>query len=351
MKLLEKIWQIRKNENERQKIKVRIAESFIEEAEWKKVNYPSGNMIAATFYKDAMKVYMDLGKNFHKKVEELKIKIKEANEAAQKTEYKEISLKVEIPREAIDKHLDIYRRRQAIEIFQIMSLDKNFIPSYEGSRQEAIGLSKQLPLQHFVPLSLMKGNICIKYISEEDEKLEYNTIKNFQMNYRLISHTLLNEIFVLLEKEHPEYLELLVQHLSSSKTINEERVELIKHGLLVFENKEYVAAIHILIFQIEGILRDLLGELGLPTFSYRNNEMRERMLSDVLATLFQIEGIDKDFLKFIEIFLCDIRGDSYRHDVAHGLLTVKDFTEEKAQLLLLILIKLASYSIVKKEKK
>ena len=114
--------------------------------------------------------------------------------------------------------------------------------------------------------------------------------------------------------------------------------------------KEYVAAIHILVFQIEGVLRDLLGKLGLSTFSYRNNEMRERMLSDILATLSQIEGIDKDFLKFIEIFLSDIRGDNYRNEIAHGLLSLEDFTKENVQLLLLILIQLASYSIVKKDK-
>jgi len=74
-----------------------------------------------------------------------------------------------------------------------------------------------------------------------------------------------------------------------------------KHGLWAFEKEEYVAAIHILVFQIEGILRDLLGKLGLPTFSYRRNKMREGVLSGILVSLSQIEEMDKDFLKFIEI--------------------------------------------------
>ena len=78
--------------------------------------------------------------------------------------------------------------------------------------------------------------------------------------------------------------------------------------------------------------------------------MRERMLSDILATLSQVEEMDKDFLKFVEIYLCDIRGDNYRNDIAHGLLPLGAFTKENAQLLLLILIKLASYSVVKKDK-
>ena len=155
---------------------------------------------------------------------------------------------------------------------------------------------------------------------------------------------LLNALFALLEKEHPAYVESFAQYLSSSRIIGDERIEIIKHGLRAFKGKEYLASIHILVFQIEGVLRDLLGKLDLPTFSYRNNEMRERMLSDILLTLSQIEGMDKDFLKFTEIYLCDIKGDNYRNDIAHGLLTVESFTKENAQLLLLILIKLGSMS-------
>ncbi len=78
--------------------------------------------------------------------------------------------------------------------------------------------------------------------------------------------------------------------------------------------------------------------------------MRERMLSDILVTLSQIEEMDKDFLKFIEIYLCDIRGDNYRNDLAHGLLPVESFTKDNAQLLLLILIKLASIVSLKRIK-
>jgi hypothetical protein len=349
LELLAKIWQIRKNEDERQKIKIRIAESFIEEADWKKVNYPNGNMIAASLYEKALQAYMDLG-NFPEKVQELKVKIQEANEAALKTEYEIISAEARLPREEIDEYLRMYEGRETIEIFKIMNLDKNLIPSYEEAKQEAIEQAKQFVFQHIAPLSLMKGNICVKHISEEGEKLEYDTILNFQMRYRIIVSMLLNEIFILLEKEHPKYIDSLTQYLSSSEIIDDKRIEIIKHGLRAYEKKEYVAAIHILVFQIEGVLRDLLGKLGLSTFSYRNNEMRERMLSDILATLSQIEGIDKDFLKFIEIFLSDIRGDNYRNEIAHGLLSLEDFTKENAQLLLLILIHLASYSIDKKDK-
>ncbi len=346
MELLVKIWQLRKNQDEQNKIKVRIAESFIEEAEWKKINYPSGNAVAASFYEDAMQAYLDLG-IFPEKVTELKTKIQEANEAALKTEYKTISAKVKIPRQEIDDYLKMYEGLETTTAFQIMSLDESLIPSYKRSKEEAIEQTTKFVMQHIFPVTIMKGNICVKHISEEDEKLECSTIRNFQMSYRMTAHMLLNEVFALLEKENTKYVESLAQYLSSSGIIDDKRIEIIKHGLRAYKDKEYLASIHILVFQIEGILRDLLGKLGLPTFSYRSNEMREIMLSNILVTLSQIEGMDKDFLKYIEIYLCDIRGDNYRNNIAHGLLSLESYTKENTQMLLLILIKLASYNVVK----
>jgi len=353
MELLVKICQIRKNQDEWRNIKVRIAESFIEEAEWKKANYPSGNIVAANFYEEAMKVYIDLG-DFPQKVEELKTKIQEANEAALKTEYKTITTEEKIPKEEIETDLrpwsKMYEGKKTIEVFQIMSLDPNFIPSYEKSKEQAVEQAKKFVIRHIFPRTIMKGNICVKKISEGDEKLEYSAIENFKIDYHIRAQKLLDKIFDLLEKEHPGYVKTLTQQLSSTGIVDKGRIEIIEHGLRAFGNKEYVAAIHIFVFQIEGILRDLLGKLGLPTFSYRSNEMRERMLSDILVTLSRIRGIDKNFLKFMEVYLCDVRGDNYRNDVAHGLLPSQGFTKENAQLLLLILIKLASYSIVRENR-
>jgi len=347
-RLLVKIWKIRKNRNECQKIKVRIAESYVEEAEWKRENYPKGNMVAAFFYERALQEYLNLGE-FPEKIEELKVKIQEANEGALKTEFKTISVGTKVPREKIDEYLQMYKGQEAMKVFQVMCLDGNLTPSYEESKKEAIEQAKRFVAQHIFPIQIMKGNIVVKHISEEDEKLKYSTIRNFQMGYQ-IGGWLLDEIFAILEKEHPDYAESLIEYLSSSEIMDPKRIEIIKYGIRAFEKKEYVASIHILVFQIEGILRDLLGKLGLPTFSYRSNEMRERMLSDILTTLNQVEGVDKDFLKFIEIYLCDIRGDNYRNEIAHGLVPAEEFTRENTLLLLLTLIKLASYRIIEKGK-
>jgi len=98
-------------------------------------------MIAASLYEKALQAYMDLG-NFPEKVQELKVKIQEANEAALKTEYEIILAEARLPREEIDEYLRMYEGRETIEIFNIMSLDMNLIPSYEEAKQEAIEQAK-----------------------------------------------------------------------------------------------------------------------------------------------------------------------------------------------------------------
>ena len=348
--IIAKIHVIQKNENKIIETNVRIAETYAEEGDWKKIHYPSGNLVAATFYASALKEYMNIG-GFDNKVDELKMKIAETNKAAQSSELKPISVEIEMPTEPLKKHLEFYGNKSVEEIYAMMSVDKNLLPSYEAAMQSAEKLSKEFVLQHLLPLSIMKGNIQIKNVSGKQEKLEYQAIQNFQLSYRTISTRLLEKLFALLETKTSNYIDDLAQHLAKSEIISNERMEIVTTGLKAYMNGEYVAAFHILIFQIEGILRDFLGKLGVPTFSYRKdkNEMRERQLDDILKTLSQVKGFDIDLGKFLEIFLCRIEADNYRNEAAHGLLKIDAFTKENCQLLLLSLIKLVPYSIVASE--
>jgi len=342
-----RIYKIQGNDEDFVKTRVRIAESFVQEAEWKRVNYSSGNLVAATFYGHALQEYINIG-SFPDRFNELKVKIKEINEAAALAgEYKAISTEIEIPAEPIKAHLKIYEEKKPKEVFQIMATDPYLIPSYTSSVETATQILDEAVMLRLIPMSITKGNIKVKQLDEESEKLEYQAISTFKNSYRIILKTLIAGIFLLLEKDDNSYIDDLIQFLSESVIISSERIEIIKAGIEAYGNDNYIAAFHILIFQIEGILRDLLGKLGLPTFSYRASEMRERVLPDILKTLSGVQGFNIDLLKLMEIMLCRIEGDNYRNDAAHGLLSVESCTKGNCQLLLLILVKLAAYSIVK----
>ena len=119
-------------------------------------NNSSGYMIAAHCYEKPLQAYTDLGK-YSDKVEELKVKITEANEAALETEYNAISSTVPIPTEAINKYVDTYRSLGIDQIFEALSMDPNLIPSYEQEREKAIKQAEEFALSQLFPVAIMKG--------------------------------------------------------------------------------------------------------------------------------------------------------------------------------------------------
>lgn len=345
---LVKIHRIKKNDSEVLQTRIKIAESYIREAEWKRKNYHSGNMVAATFYEKAMVEFMNIG-GFDDKVEEIKLKIIECNAAAREKEFKVISTSINIPVEIIEEIMKKYDVPDIDTFLEIVSLDPNLIPSWDEAIKYAKKESIEALLLHLVDTEVIKGNICVKRISDPEEKLEYRAIQHFIFEYNIIANAILSRVFTYLSDKFQDYRNELMSFLGRTGIISQDRLKILQVGVDRFYEQDYVSAIHILVFQIEGILRDVIGQMGLPTFSYRNNEMRQRMLSDILDALSDAKGFTQDLLKFISIFLNNVIGYNLRNDVAHGLVNIDKLNKANAQLLLLILLRIAIYKVTKKE--
>ena len=323
--------------------RIDIADTFVEEAVAK--GGQGNNMVAGHCYNEALDAYLDLG-GFPEKVEELKLKIEAANAEAAKTEYQTISVPVEIPREVINEHFDrLYKGRTTAEICALMSLDPNLRTSWD----EAVNFH-QKHAQDFVfrmlfGTKVMQGNMVIKNVETDAEKEVYYTTEHFQQSYRLMAGMFLGPLFELIKAEDPDYVANLAEYLGETGTINAGRIALIRHGLRAFDQGEYVAALHILVFQVEGLLRDMVGAVGLPTFSYQRGpqEMRARLLTDLIETLGQL-GMDGDLLKFIDVLLNNIMGENLRNNIAHALMPEGAFARQYVQMVLLILIRIAAYT-------
>ncbi len=329
--------------------KVRQAEAFVEEAESK--GGAKGGLVAAHFYEEALRVYMSLG-GHDERVTALKVLIQQANDAG-KAEFTTISRPVNIPMAANNDRLaKLYQGHSATEIFQIMAVDPKFIPSWDDALAFASKMKDEFVLQFLMSMQVMRsGNIVVKTLTTDAEKIEYRAIDYFQQNYHLSAGSYLQSVFDMLRAEHSSYLDELTVFLATAEVIKAERLAILRHGLRAYEQREYVAAIHIIVFQIEGILRDMLGLAGLPTWTYKRgtDEMRARTLDDILDTLTQIKGFDQNFLKFINLLLNNLMADNIRNDIGHALMPIEAFSQQYAELLLLILIKLVPYGITKKQ--
>jgi len=341
-----KIYKKIHNPEKEAEVKQMIFNSFLEEADWKLKNYPNGELIKVSFLQQALQYASNNGSDFADKVDELKVEIESMNRKIQKSAFKKIEVPVSIPKKEIDKYLKIFKGKTTIEILQTLCFNNDVFTSFDNARIRAEEQAKEFALQHLMPVQLYKGNIVIKNISGESEKLEYSTIKNFILAYQIGMNVIGAKLFELVKKQDKNYVDSILKFISSGEFIRKDSLPFIKNSLNLYDKEEFCACIHILVFQIESILRDTLIKFGIPTFSSKNGEMRARMLNDILTALESIKGFEKDFIKFLSIYLSDLRGENFRNDLAHGLCEYKQMDSMNAQILILILIRISSYKLV-----
>lgn len=329
------------------KTRINIFESLIEEAEWKSKNYPNGILIKNSFLESALKYAYDNKDILESKVEDLKREIQKNSSNISEKAFKKIETKIEIPTNKIEEFVKTFEGKDTIAILQAIAFGSGVIPTYDSAKQNAEKQAKEFVLQHIIHVQLYQGDLVIKTISGDEDKLEFSTIRNFMLGYNLGVNVLMPRIVELIKKQDSNYLEHILKFFKDAPLIEEENLKFLKDGLNYYFKDETLACTHILTFQVESILRNILKILGVPTFSFRNGEMRARMLDDVLLALSTIKGFDKDFIKFLEIFLIDLRGENLRNNTAHGLCEYNYFDKRICDLLLIALVRVASYHITK----
>ena len=325
-----------------------IFNSFIEEADWKSKNYPNGALIKASLLESALKYAYDNSDLLKEEVDRLKEDIQKNSSNVQEKVFKKVEVKITIPAAEIEKFIKIFEGKETVAILQAMAFESGIITSYEIARKKAEEQAKKCGLQHIMPpVRLYQRDLPIKTISTDEEKLEFLAIRTFMLGYRSGISALMPKVIDLIKKQDDKYLDNIIKFFEDAPLIEEENLKFLKEGLKHYFNEEYLACSHIFTFQVESILRNILKFFMVPTFSFRDGEMRVRMLDDVISALSSIKGFDQDFIKFLEIFLIDLRGENHRNRTAHGLCKYKYFDKNVCDLLFIILIRIASHRIIK----
>ena len=102
---------------------------------------------------------------------------------------------------------------------------------------------------------------------------------------------------------------------------------------------EYVACGHIIVFQIESILRQILKLNGKETYNPKKYGDRDIPLGEIMRIISDNSYLDNDLIRYIEITLNDQVGLNIRNEIAHGKVGCDDFTEELCMVLTSIMLK------------
>jgi hypothetical protein len=120
--------------------------------------------------------------------------------------------------------------------------------------------------------------------------------------------------------------------LFDSLLIPSDRVRLFQEGLQAFEREDYVKCIHVLVFQVENSLRELLKLLGRPVTKSTDDGYQPKNMNDVLHDSAVKDALDPKLWSFLKVLYTDNRGMNLRNLVAHGVAPAGAFNRINAAL-------------------
>lgn len=320
--------------------RIEIAQSYEDEAEWKFKNYPQGAGVSASFLQNAIKSYTELGDS--EKVKELKIKIKERTEMSI-GEMRTLVAPVEIPHEAIESFVNSLLDKTLIDSLRKIAGDDRLNPNIERIRLQTEEQKKIAPLSFIIPRVSIRDDNPVLTSKSEEEIFENHVRQNVARFYQ-ISSPIMGIAIKSLVENNGLTVENLISYLRASGVYVEEQLCMILVGLERYFKDDYVSSIHVLIPQLEAVLRQLLGSICEPTTTYRDGGIQERTLDYILRDPKMEEFLGENIWNYLKVFLVDKIGDNLRNDMAHGLLTIERCKRNTATTIIHLLLVLTRFT-------
>lgn len=312
------------------------AEGWIKEAVARLSSNNPSHMVAATFYENAIQIYRTIPhteRAAHRvdgRLVELRAHLSESGEKSLgemgrvSSPGEDISRLVENARKAVSGKTPI----EALKAF--CNLRRGV--DTKQARESALERLRNHPLQALFPATVMSrdGRVIAKRpgwsLSGTPSEGDEITIRAamIQDHRILIGIVVQGDIWPALEVlwlEHRLHEADFVDLASQSPIVPKSRVRLFGKALFAGYDRDFVTALHLLVPQIEHLVRHHLKQSGVKTTSLDLNGIENEIGLTGLMDLPEAEKIFGPNLSFeIRALLCDAFGPNLRNELAHGLL-------------------------------
>tara|TARA_Y100000588_G_C14215576_1_gene908672 strand:+ start:96 stop:1904 length:1809 start_codon:yes stop_codon:yes gene_type:complete len=291
----------------------------------------SSNMVAATFYENAVQSYRRVPVKYRKenKVEEsisrLRLKLKDSGKGA----LDEMAL-IKIPGEDVSDIVEASKKHvSGIEKVELAFLYfcgvSNSIAKKESLEFAKQSLSESTLSGLFSNIQLAHdGRVIAKSgirDTDEDSRIRDEAIRNLDFSLEIkVKAQIIPALHVLLDEHRVSYEMLRVLCLQAP-IVPESRERLLAKALYAGFEFDFSSAVHLLTPQIEHMVRTILKDSDVHTSTLNAEGIdMECGLSTLLDKPEAAEIFDEDLLFELQIILADQKGPNLRNDVAHGLL-------------------------------
>jgi hypothetical protein len=215
--------------------------------------------------------------------------------------------------------------------------------SYVRAEELAHDLFAKYPFSHLMGGSLIQDGRAVSYTSGGFEVTEDHIVNRLSVDVQM--HGIwLGFLFDELKRRGLDAA-ALAAYLSEKPFFTPAAMPAITEALANYFDGRYYSTVAVLLTQLESVLRNVNRKLGLPTLrSLDSGERRVIYLSEALDNLkAAFDAVSPDIYHYFSLILLDKRGPGLRDTTAHGLLEFGEANRYQANLLLHLLLILATF--------
>jgi len=228
----------------------------------------------------------------------------------------------------------------------LLKVAVGFIPKANDLRGFNERMKDVAPLTSRIPMRIFEGDFASAVVGSQDDDPDGRLINqigreiSFNAPFLAMAFNRINERYQMTSGQ-------LMELLASSPCFDDDRKGLLAEGIAAALSNDHVKAIHVLIPQIEHMLRMLAGQIGIPktTAGSKKGTMQARTLGDILSDPVLKDTLDEDIRLYLVALLVDQRGLNLRNRVAHGLLEFNQLDHSFSNRVLHVLLTLRLISV------
>ncbi|TNC79476.1 MAG: DUF4209 domain-containing protein [Oleiphilus sp.] len=313
-----------------------VAEGWVKEAIARTATSSPSHMVAASFYENAIQTYRTIPRSeravyqVDERIAELRSHLSDAGEKS----LGEMGV-IQSPNVDISKLVD--NARESVSGKSAIDALKAFANLHQGARidemrDSALERMRQFPLQSLSSATLMShdGRVIAKRpamgfggepSSDDDVAIRADMIRDYGI---LVSIIVQGDIWPALEVlllDHRLCAEDFIGLARQSPIVPKDRIELFGRALFAGYDRDFVTALHLLIPQIEHMVRVHLKQAGAKTANLDKDGIENENGFSTLMDLPEADAVfGKDLAFELRTLFCDSFGPNLRNELAHGLL-------------------------------
>jgi len=301
-------------------------------------------LVAGAWLKELYHLYLQYG--MKDEADKILNKIRELGRKA-KDELKEIKIPIEIPKNELKKYINWLTDGDLKTVLQKIAV--NYIPKKNEVIKQLQNLSKKTPISFLFTHKIMDAEgHPVATVGSLEEDIDGYIVLQISQNMQISSIFLRETLNTLIDK-FKLTTEKIIDYLYKSSIFDERRKEFLIKGIEAYLKENYVVSLHILIPQIEAIIRNLSEKVGIPVLKpSRTGGFFYRTLDELLREKGIIKVLSEDMCLYFRVLLTDPRGWNLRNKMCHGISGPELFNQISADRIFHVLLCLA---LVKEKKR